>query len=155
MVWGYVGYKIYKALQGDDEISFDRSGASIKKIEPEQKENTIMLLLDYQDPFLKNGTFSGEHSTARTTSGTKTEKPKVLVPKQAVTPPLVQPAADIKYLGLVKNSEKNTETAMLSVNGRPLLVKQYDVIEGYTIKMIYRDSIIAIKGKKERLTIKR
>ncbi len=157
IAWGYVGYKVYSALQGDDDPEFNATQTSLKKIEPELKDNDVVLQLNYSDPFLKNGNFSGEHHVSVNSGGNHSTKPKAI--SNSVTKPvntiITQAPLDIKYLGLVKNNEKGTQTAMLSVNGKSQFVKPNDVIEGFIIKTIYRDSITAQKGKKERLTIKK
>ena len=57
IAWGYVGYRIYAALQGDSDVEFDNVKTVINKIEETKKEDSIVLSLNYSDPFLKGGNF--------------------------------------------------------------------------------------------------
>lgn len=144
--WGYVGFKIYNALQGDDEQVLNLEKTEIKKINKVVKGDSIVLLLNYPDPFLKNGSFSKPvkiNSSENHTSSPKTEKPTTSKPKQNIVPVTL----DIKYVGLVKNSVKGTSTAMIAINGKSSFVKQNDVIEGYILQEISNDLIKLKKGK--------
>lgn len=148
LAWGFVGYKIYGALQGDDELSFENTNTSIKKIDEAAKEDTIVLSLNYPDPFLKGGIYSKEQkrnsspSFNHTNSNPKVEKNTVKTPSIIATQVL-----DIKYVGLVKNSDKGTETAMITINGKSYFVKKKDVIEGMIIEEIRSDALKIKKGK--------
>lgn len=144
--WGYVGYKIYTAFQGDDEqdLSFDRT--EIKKIGGETNEDSIVLLLNYPDPFLKGGNFSKGNdiiSSGNSTSYSKSGKPVSVKATQEVPPA----APDINYIGVVKNSEKATYTAMININGKSYFIKPKDVIEGFTILEVSKEYIRVKKGK--------
>lgn len=153
-VWGYVGYKVYGALQGDEDPDLTMDQAKIKKIEPAATADSVVLLLNYEDPFLKNGNFSQNRkhiSSAQPSKNPPLPKPVVAkaVPTSTVAAPL-----NIQYLGLIKNSTGNSTTALLSINGKSSFVKQNDVIEGYTVKEISGESILLLKGK-EKLFIRK
>jgi type II secretory pathway component PulC len=157
LAWGYVGYKVYGALQGDDDIELTNTTSPIKKMDDVVTEDNLSLALNYPDPFLKNGNFSNAHTSGHTNSGTvsqvKTNKPLTNNHTAKPTPSVaVVPTLTIKYLGLLKNNDKGTQTAMLSINDRSVFAKQNDVIEGYTIIDISREAIKIKKGK-EVLTI--
>lgn len=156
LAWGYVGYKVYGALQGDEDITFSGGSAPIKKIDDVVAEDKLSLNLSYPDPFLKGGNFSNVRSSGTTSSGSSS-KASPARPHQAavakVTPSVAAvPALTIKYLGLLSNKDKGTQTAMLNVNDRSVFAKQNDVIEGYTVIEIGKDAIRIKKGK-EILTI--
>lgn len=150
LAWGYVGNKVYCALQGDDDIDLAHEKTAIKKIEVTKKEDSVLLVLNYPDPFLKDGNFSKEnksnHSSANnhSTPNSNIIKPITQIKsKQEVVPP----ALDIKYIALVKNNDKGTQTAMISINNKSFFVKLNDVIEGFAINEISRDFIKIKKGK--------
>jgi hypothetical protein len=147
IAWGYVSYKIYGALQGDDDFELSDEKIEIKKINETKKEDTVLLTLNYPDPFLKGGNFSKERKANSSTSSgsvSKPEKPAASAkPKQDVTPVTV----DIKYIGLVKNNDKGTQTAMITVNGRSFFVNQKETVEGYTIREIGKNFITLKKGR--------
>jgi hypothetical protein len=145
LAWGFVGYKVYCALQGDDNIDLAHEKTDIKKIKEAEKEDSILLSLNYPDPFLKGGNFSREKKTNYSSYNIKTEK----LTTQSKPKPLnvIAPVLDIKYIGLVKNNEKGTQTAMINMNGKSFFVKLNDVIEGYTFYEVSKDFIKIKKGK--------
>ncbi len=155
MVWGYVGYKVYGALQGDDDLNFANNQLPIKTIDKQAEVAIDILNLNYPDPFLKNGNFSSNNSTNQTKNYSQNNNPKPVNPIIAKTTPTVAPKViDIKYMGLVKNSSSGNFTALLSVNGKSTFVKLNDVVEGYTIKTISNENIMAMKGKEKIMITK-
>ena len=70
------------------------------------------------------------------------KKPIIKTPSIAASVTL-----DIKYVGLVNNNDKGTQTAMISINGKSYFVKQKDVVEGYTCLEITNGFIKLKKGK--------
>jgi len=156
IAWGYVGYKVYSALQGDDDLELDRAMVSYNKITSSEKTDSVNLILNYNDPFLKNGNFSSQKHNSRSynnkTIDSKTKHQNASVIK---TPTLsVQPPVDIKYIGLVKNNTSGSQTALLSINGKSVFVKVNDNVEGFLIQQITNESILVTKGK-EKLVIKK
>jgi hypothetical protein len=156
LAWGYVGYKVYGALQGDEEITFLGGTAPIKKIDDVAAEDKLSLSLNYSDPFLKGGNFSTPHSSSARSSGgapaSVPARPRPAAVAKATPSVVAAPALTIKYLGLLSNKDKGTQTAMLNVNDRSVFAKLNDVIEGYTVIEIGKD-VIRIKKGKEILTI--
>ncbi len=150
MAWGYVGYRIYGALQGDDDVTLETANKSIQKIDEVKKDDSIVLSLNYSDPFLKGGNFAKEHK--QTTSSIKNTTSTPIVKQATKTPSVVNsPALDIKYVGLVKNNDKGTQTAMLSINGKSYFANQKEVIEGFTVVEISKDFVKLKKGKENLL----
>lgn len=145
LAWGFVGYKVYCALKGDDNIDLTHEKTNIKKIEEAKKEDSILLSLNYPDPFLKGGKFSKENKSNHSSSNIKTEKP--VIQSKSKQPNVIVPTLEIKYIGLVKNNDKGTQTAMINMNGKSFFVKINDVIEGYTFYEISKDFIKIKKGK--------
>jgi hypothetical protein len=158
LAWGYVGYKVYGALQGDDDVTLSGPSTPIKQISDAAAEDKLSLNLNYPDPFLKGGNFSNARSNGSgsrpsgASSNTASSKPRNNAPSKPTPTLAVAPALNIKYLGLLKNNDKGTQTAMLNVNDRSVFAKQNDVIEGYTVIEIGKDAIKIKKGK-EIMTI--
>lgn len=156
MVWGYVGYKVYGALQGDDDVDYSINQTKIKTIDKPTEEVVEQLALNYDDPFLKQGNYSGNISsknsnTLRNSQNSGSQKqPVIKVNTTKTITPI--PVFEIKYIGLVKNNSSGNLTALLNVNGKSITVKQNDIVEGYVIKSISNESILAQKGK-EKLVI--
>ena len=146
IAWGYVGYRIYVALQSDEEVSFENTNATIQKINEVKKNDSIILSLNYPDPFLKGGSFIKDHkqniSSIKNTTTAPTIKPSIK--NQSV---VNAPALDVKYIGLVKNRDKGTQTAMISINGKSYFVNQKDVVEGLSFVEITKDFLKIKKGK--------
>lgn len=151
LAWGYVGYKVYGALQGDDEQGFSTTSLPVKAIDEAKKEEPLNLSLSYQDPFLKDVNFGASKHVGQGGSARKPSNVKPSVTAAAVAKPTpsvaATPAVTIRYLGSLKNNDKGTQTAMLSVNERSVFVKLNEVIEGYTVVEISRDFVRLKKGK--------
>ncbi len=153
IAWGYVGYKVYTALQGDDDMELTHEDSHINKINEPLKEDSLVLNLNYHDPFLKNGNFS----STRSQSSYKTNDNNVKNPNSNhanLKTTIVSSTVDIKYLGLIKNSNKGISTAMLNINGKSIFARQNDMVEGFIIKQITSESITLLKGK-DKFVIKK
>lgn len=158
VAWGYVGYRIYAALQGDDDLDMNFQKTEIKKIEEAKKEDSLILSLNYSDPFLKGGNFSKERKSG---SGSNQSNSQTLNP-QPKTPAIQKPKApepapvtlDVRYIGLVKNNDKGTTTVMITINGKSYFVKQNDIIEGLLIQEISPNTLKLKKGKEQFVVAK-
>jgi hypothetical protein len=158
MAWGYVGFKIYNVLRGEDEAPFETTNYILKPVSEIEKKEEQNLSLDYEDPFLKN--FLSRNTTSKHLNEPSNYSQKQVnhlstIAKSTVAKTNSVSAAvtlSITYSGLVKNSSNGTETAFLNINGKSVLVKKNDIVEGYLIKMIDNNSINLIKGK-EKLVI--
>jgi hypothetical protein len=147
IAWGYVGYRIYGALQGDDDVAFESINMPLKKINEDKKEDSVVLILNYEDPFLKGGNYAKENivKTSHSSSNKSiNHNSKPLQERKVETTPV---SLDIKYIGLVKNNDKGTQTALISINGKSYFVKSKDVVEGFTVLEITKDFINLKKGK--------
>ncbi len=156
IAWGYVGYRIYGALQGDEDLAFESTSMPLKKIKEDKKEDSVVLKLNYADPFLKGGSYAKENKvktgSSSNQSNQQTQKPSPVAPIKKVE---AQPVnLDIKYIGLVKNNDKGTQTALISINGKSYFVKPKDVVEGAVIKEISSDNISILIGKQLSLVKK-
>lgn len=149
IAWGYVGYRIYGALQGDEDLAFESTSMPLKKINEDKKEDSVVLKLNYADPFLKGGSYAKENKVKTgnpsNQSNQPTQKPSPVAPIKKVEARPVN--LDIKYIGLVKNNDKGTQTALISINGKSYFVNQKDIIEGFSFIEITRDYLKIKKGK--------
>jgi hypothetical protein len=153
--WGYVAFKIFGVLQGEDEPEINLTNYIVKPItETEKKENQV-LSLNYADPFLKN--YKSEKNNRKSSSSGQISNNGVAakpITAKTTTINTVMPTLEIKYLGLVKNNDKGTQTALLTINGKSVFAKVNDVVDGVVIKQITPQEIIAIIGK-QKLVIKK
>lgn len=149
LVWGFFVYRFLSLYEGGPEMAPITNSALV---ETETASDTIkyVLSLNYKDPFLKDVKLSKPFSTGQAVQSLPQPKPKPVPapePVKKVTP-------DIKYLGMIKNSDKGVSTALVSFNGRPLLVKPNDVVEGIAFKQFNKDSLLAKCGK-ENIVVRR
>lgn len=149
LAWGYVAYRVYGALKGEDEFVLENTNYKIKPLNNSDTKSEPTLNLNYADPFLKDSKpekFTNNNS--KTNQISKNTNTLNVIVKQTKTI-TATPTIDIKYLGLVQNSEKNTKTALLNINGKTVFARVNDIIEGVTIKEIKNDEIIAQIGKQK------
>lgn len=143
LVWGYVGFKIYKAFNEEEEILPYEQVMSVTKF---KKEDSVVykLAINYPDPFLKEE--PRYKAAGNSNSGGH-------VPKVPVNPPVQKPIVapqrtiDLKYLGLVENKTSGTSTGLISINGKSYLVKKGEVVEGVLIKSISSEKLEGKIGK--------
>lgn len=154
--WGYVAFKVYGALHEDEDTELNLAELPVKKIEVETREELQTLQLNYPDPFLKNVSISSKKSVSgHAAIAHKQETVSQLKPVPVKTQTVATTAViDIKYLGLIKNSTSGSVTALLSVNGRSVVVKLNESVEGYMLKEITADQILLLRGK-EKLMIRK
>lgn len=131
IAWGYVGYRIYGALQGNDDLLMEESNMPIKKISEDVKEESVVLMLNYADPFLKGGDYSKENKVkiTSTSNSLPNQSPKTVQVVKVKKIESSVPSLDIKYIGLIKNNDKGTQTAMISINGKSYFVKAKDKVD--------------------------
>lgn len=142
-VWGYVGFKIYRAFNEEEDVLPFEQAVSVSKL---KKEDSIVykLALNYADPFLK------EEPRYKTNANSGSSGN---IPKPSVNPPVqktitaVPKTIDLKYLGLVENKSSGAATGLISINGKSYLVKKGDVVEGVSIKSISSEKLEAKIGK--------
>lgn len=155
LAWGYVAFKVYGVLQGEDEPEIHLTNYNVKPITEVNKKENQVLSLNYADPFLKN--YKSEKGNKKSISSGQISNNRVGVKPIIVKTNTVSaalPPLEIKYLGLVKNNDKGTQTALLTINGKSVFAKVNDVIDGITIKQITSQEIIALSGK-QKLVIKK
>ncbi|MCA6363624.1 MAG: hypothetical protein IM638_11355 [Bacteroidetes bacterium] len=144
-IWGLIGWKIWKGLQGDDDFN----------VEPEtvlnaKNKNTLSdsfeLILNYRDPFLDKPVAAVTSASVSTQS----------VPKQTVVAapkpePVTSSWPEIRYGGLVKRTGQEKSAAFVSVNGNSEIVVPGQKIGDITITRIWRDSVEVMRGKEKRM----
>lgn len=153
LIWGYIGYKVYVALQGDDGNLSLQSSAPIQKITNTEAKDSITLNLNYLDPFLKG--FQSEktphHNSSSSNSNTNntiTQKKPVVVKTPTIA---ITPTIDVKYLGFIQNTEKGTQTALVSINGKSVFAIKGQTIEGVLFKEISANELSIIVDKKKMI----
>lgn len=151
-IWCYLGYSIYSGLKEDELPEFSESNNKIK-LDELKDTVTYRLILNYSDPFLKDGEKVNSHSNS-TLAGNNGRKNAQINSNKTQTIAAVKPLAEIKYLGLVKNNSTGNSTALISINGKSHTVKKGDIIDGITVKNISNETIEFKDGKKTMMVSK-
>lgn len=149
LIWGYFIYQIFSVVGADDDVTGD-IGYTSPKIVLKEDSIAYKLQLNYKDPFLKD--VKRTYAPRRNEAATKDpvlNKPAIV--RKETAPP---PKNDIRFLGLIKNNKTGVVTGLLNVNGQSMMVKVNDVVNGFSVKSITRDSILFKKGK-ERMVVRK
>lgn len=156
IAWGYVGYRIYGALQGDDGVSYEQSNIPIKQINEAKVEDSVILHLNYADPFLKGGNYTKENKVKKDNSSNSAtnQTPKTVQVLKVKKDETSSVNLDIKYIGLIKNNDKGTQTALISINGKSYFIKSKDIVEGILCLDI-NSNFLKLKIGKEIISVKK
>ena len=134
VLWGFIGWKVYSA--------FDYNQPEIPTVKKEvimAEKDSIILLLNYRDPFL--GKYSSR-SISKDTLPVKRQTVSVISPqKQAPVSPTIQ------YKGVMNVG--NISMAILQKDGRVLTIKIGEEIDGYKLTKINDNNIILSKERKQ------
>ena len=146
-IWGIIGYKIVSGLTApaNDTIA---TGYKILDGAPAAGTNdSVTLLLNYQDPFLKSR-YQRRPATA-TRIGS--------VNRSIVRPPVTPPPAPkevywpvIEYNGVIENKAKNTKVVMLKVNNQDFLLKEKQTGQNVLVLKINKDSVLVSYNRQNR-----
>jgi hypothetical protein len=144
-VWGMIGWKIYVAVNSDQETDVVVSITGNTDSLPSEIPETYELLLNYRDPFLDINKKSVHLPTDQRIN---LPKPSSVKPKESEETAVVQP--DIRYYGLVKESNSQKTVGFLGVNSQTHFVATGDIIEAIKIMRIWSDSVeVIFDGKKK------
>lgn len=144
IIWGYF---IFQMFSGIDTANV----TSASKVKQEKPSNSITdsayyePKFNYLDPFLKSTAdkktssynYQESNREKQTTRHSTTEEnsSKKNLP-------------DLNYLGLVKNQKNGKTCALISLNGQPIIARKHEIVEGYKIVSLSKDSVILMNGKK-------
>jgi hypothetical protein len=148
-IWGFFIYRIYSAYT-DSDVTMEAQNIQALKISTLEDSAMYVLSLDYKDPFLKGG----EHTVKNYAGNGPPAEPlkKQAAPVKAA--PVPKPLPDVKYFGLIKNSNSGSITALVSVNGQSKLIKPNETMDGITFKSFNNDSLVARWGK-EKIVVRK
>lgn len=151
--WSYVGVKIYNALTGNEELEFNAQQTFVSSLAESNSVPEYQMSLNYNDPFLKNHRASNVNRDVSGNSNSSLginshhQNKDIQNSKVVTTNTVSDNEPEFKYLGILKNNVTGIQTVMLSVNGKTILAKKNDLIEGYKLIKISDNSVKFIKGK--------
>jgi len=147
-VWGVIGYRVFGALQWDDDTAPAVKRSTRKEVYNDYAipRDTEQLHQNYRDPF---GMVKAKDTVV------KQERPHVAT----VTIPKVQAAPVnwdfIRYVGYIRNPGSNKLIAMIHLNGQELMLSEGETAAQLKLLKNLRDSIkINYNGKTKFITLK-
>ncbi|MGL5890719.1 MAG: hypothetical protein ACRC3B_12580 [Bacteroidia bacterium] len=144
-IWGLIGWKVWKGLQGDDDLALpaERVVQSGKK---NQLSDSFELIANYRDPFLGRTMQQTSTVAATTVRTTGTAKTTITKPE-----PPVNTWPEIRYGGFIKKSGQENAAGFLIINGSSEIVTRGQKIQDITIVQLWRDSVAVMRGKERRI----
>ncbi len=145
LIWGIVAWRIWGGT-GDDASDIAVSTAPLKVGGPSGiRPDTIRLLVDYRDPFLGTWRKDADNMGPRN-GGNGGGKPKIVqetVPDEPETP-----WPEMKYLGLVENTDQHRKVGLLRIGGREHMIKKGDQVGEFLILDV-QERLAKVQRRKE------
>ena len=135
-VWGIIFYQLFISMKEEIHALPTTMNRSVKNesLDDYRPKDTFTLKLDYRDPML------GEAVAIEKAEETVTA-PVVSRPVSFQVPKPAQPQDDIKYTGYISGSTGKITAAIISLNGKELMLGEGESQEGLKVLKNYRDSI--------------
>ncbi|MBN8696057.1 MAG: hypothetical protein J0L87_05970 [Bacteroidetes bacterium] len=148
LIWGYIGYKIYHAIDARDNYVLTSPVYQKKKMSVSL--DTFSIKANYSDPFLaeivKERRIIKMNSDQQTNSNIQKTSSNPQVNSRNL--PIIQ------YYGVIKSTKTKKQIAIISLNG---LIGNYSVgdqFSGVEVLRIYNDSIL-LRYNKDKFYIKK
>jgi len=146
-LWGTAGYRYVKNYLIQD-TNITAKFSEFKTVDFNIKRDTFLLTPLPRDPFL-NKIYTRSVVVTDSKKNTRLSKLKVNTTSHIS---IVIPWPDVKYYGFIK-SGKNSELALIKVNGVLIKMHKGDSENGLAIKEIYKDSIVLVYNKQRKIFI--
>lgn len=147
-VWGYVIYRVFSAVSGDEEqiITSNRPiSIAPQDLEYYTIKDSASLSLSYRDPIYNSTNVLDEEILE-----TETINPYTSDPYAVYVEP--EPQIDISYQGFIENESNKKRIAMVTIAGQQYMMAKGDRQQEITVRNIQADRII-ITHKNETKTI--
>ncbi|MBN1115640.1 MAG: hypothetical protein JXA77_00425 [Bacteroidales bacterium] len=155
IIWGVVAFKIFNHIHQAtivDEEFIPGSGNSQIKLQFNEKPK---LLLNYDDPFLKENVYQSNTKTTNrvvydVSSGNISGRIKTnnsLTPKEEIIWP------GISYSGIILNDKTHEELTIVEISDKTFLMREGEIQDEVELVKAYADSIIVEYKKKKSKTI--
>ena len=144
-VWGLFFMRFFG---GEEAPVATPSFADVALVEGQAdlQSDSVQLLLDYPDPFLRNGRRrrsrpSGSSSSTRP----QNSRPQTTVVRPTPTPPnqtpVVDPWPQVTFVGAFQNSTQSSRAAIMTLDQQDLVIEEGDSLGKLYVQAIYQDSI--------------
>lgn len=144
-IWGLIGWKVWKGLQGDDAVL----AVPDKAVRPKTSlplSDSFVLIANYRDPFLGRAAAPVRNISTTPNTTNRTQTPVVAPP-----PPVAMPWPEIRYGGFVKKAGQDAAAGFLVISGGSEIVRQGQQVAGLTVGRVWRDSVEVFRGKEKRI----
>lgn len=144
-IWGYFVFRFYTAYNHEN-VNFNLKDD--KSFITNTNKDTIIykLNLQYKDPFLKDNIKSKSIALTNKLIG-ENQPIKQSVKKVELNRLEKQIVPELKYMGLIKNTQSGVSVALVMINGQSKFVKPNDVIDGFKFKAFAQDCMLVINNK--------
>lgn len=147
LIWGFLGWKLYAAINSNDEVTAVASDTLPVNQVQAAVPDTYQLLLDYPDPFL--GSKLPTSTNYRTSDKHSTTSPKETPHIPEITVAASWP--DVAYSGLVFSQSEGKMLGFLTIDGKSNFVQNGDVIGEVVVKKLWKDSVSITWNKQTRV----
>jgi hypothetical protein len=139
LIWGAIVYKVLANYFENDSSSLNSKNDDITSVKI-SKTDTFSLMLNYSDPFLKEGVsvstlpvpdYSQSKPVKQIAATVKEKKDNTIVTWPAII-----------YSGLIKNKLSNKTCSIIKINGAEHLMNVGDTYNDVTLIKIFKDSAI-------------
>jgi hypothetical protein len=145
LIWGLIIYKVIAGLSGDDTVM---PTVSVKPLPKVNADTTYQLLnTAYPDPFTNENIF--EEIAEDSLIANNGTLPAAPLPAYT-PPPVITPPPAIKYNGYIYNPTTKKKTALITYNGRSLVVSVADMLDEKTkvLKIDSQELVVTVKGER-------
>ena len=151
VIWTIVFSKLFHFF-GNNIENDSVSVNPVTIIDPRENfsKDTFNLEKIKRDPFL--GKYNVFSPKKRNITTSKKNQPKVKKTTKVTKTNIQTPWPKFSYHGYVKGSKSSLELVLIRMNNKFYKTREGDILEGFLIKKIYKDSI-TVKRKKEIKTI--
>lgn len=147
VIWGLIGWKIYAAMNGNDESPAMHKESNGFAAKAKTISDSIILIANYRDPFLGK-----QNETHRVKSNPVASS--IAKPIKTETPKPVRADLKINYYGLVKRNSDSKAVGFLSINGNSCFVQSGQIIDEIKILRLWKDSVELQNGKEKKIVRK-
>ncbi|MAX78753.1 MAG: hypothetical protein CL843_01075 [Crocinitomicaceae bacterium] len=137
-IWGYIGFSIFSAFFGDQDITPQSFQKQTQLKKENDKLDSAVIDFSFDDPFLRNH----RKSRRRVTSVPQTSAlTKTVTPKKNTKPQFRWPV--ITYSGAMIGSDRSDVLGIFKFNGKETFVKEGDLLNAdIRVQEIYKDSAV-------------
>ena len=151
LLWGYIVYKIYAGVSGDETPE-----ATVVRSKPQVKESIALkvedytLNLNYRDPFLGK---AAQQNVERPKVTQRSQQVRPLVQRAPVPPPEVIDWSFIQFKGIMKNPTSQKIVSIVIINNAQYMLEEGAIGGGVKVIKVYKDSLkVSYKNIKKTIT---